>query len=105
MVNSRAKGAAAERELAAYLRSKGFEARRGQQFCGSPDSPDVVCDDFPFHIESKRCERVELWKWIEQARRDAGGKPWAVCHRKNREGWVVVIDLDELLKLIGGEDD
>lgn len=100
MVNSRAKGAAAERELAAYLRSKGFDARRGQQFCGSPDSPDVVAPEFPFHIESKRCERVELWKWIEQARADAGDKPICVCHRKSREKWVAVVDLDELLKLI-----
>lgn len=35
MVNSREKGARAERELAGKLRELlGVEARRGQQFCG-----------------------------------------------------------------------
>jgi len=41
-INSRQKGARGERAWAAYLRSLGFDARRGQQFSGSKDSPDVV---------------------------------------------------------------
>ena len=42
-INSRAKGARYERELARYLDENGFPARRGQQFAGGSDSPDVVC--------------------------------------------------------------
>jgi Holliday junction resolvase len=42
-INSRAKGARAERECAKELeRLFGCSARRGQQFSGSSDSPDVV---------------------------------------------------------------
>ena len=37
-MNSRRKGKVGEREFAALLREHGFDARRGQQFSGSPDS-------------------------------------------------------------------
>jgi Holliday junction resolvase len=43
-MNSRNKGKVGEREFASLLREHGFDARRGQQFSGSPDSPDVVSD-------------------------------------------------------------
>ncbi len=34
------------------IRWSGYAARRGQQFSGSPDSPDVVCDSLPWmHFE------------------------------------------------------
>ena len=47
-INSRAKGCRGEREVAALLRANGFpSARRGQQFRGTADSPDVVCDELP----------------------------------------------------------
>ena len=36
-MNSRRKGKVGEREFAALLRENGFDARRGQQFSGSPD--------------------------------------------------------------------
>mgnify|MGYP007029125919 FL=1 len=52
-INSRSKGARYERELSKYLSENGFPARRGQQFAGGSDSPDVVSDEFPFHIEAK----------------------------------------------------
>jgi Holliday junction resolvase len=46
-VNSRQKGARGERQWAKELNAMGFNsdepARRGQQFSGSKDSPDVVC--------------------------------------------------------------
>jgi hypothetical protein len=39
-VDSKRKGKRGELEFAAVLRAEGFQARRGQQFSGSPDSPD-----------------------------------------------------------------
>lgn len=57
-MNSRAKGQRGERELADFITAAGFPARRGQQFAGGPDSPDVVCPGLPFHIEAKRTERL-----------------------------------------------
>ncbi len=47
-VNSRQKGARGERQWRDELRAHGFQARRGQQFSGPPESPDVVCDSLPW---------------------------------------------------------
>ena len=58
--NSRDKGARGERELAAELhRLFGVTARRGVQYQGGTDSPDVVSDFDEIHFEVKRTER--LW--------------------------------------------
>ena len=73
-INSRAKGAAGERELASYLREQGWQkARRSQQYAGNPEggSGDVVCANFPFHIEGKRCQALKPEDWMAQAKRDA----------------------------------
>ena len=60
LVNSRAKGARGERELAEILRCYGFSARRGQQYRGGADSPDVM--GLPgIHIEVKRVERLNIY--------------------------------------------
>ena len=51
-MNSRQKGKVGEREFAALLRVHGFDARRGQQFAGGGDSPDVVSGALRWlHIE------------------------------------------------------
>jgi Holliday junction resolvase len=101
-INSRDKGAKGERELANYLKDKGYpEARRGQQFSGSSDSPDVVCPGLSeeFHFEVKRVERTEIWEWFAQAQRDAGKKVPLVVHRKSRKDWIVVMTLDDFLNM------
>lgn len=60
-MNSNAKGKRIEREAATYLRKLGFEARRGVQYQGGTDSPDVCCDQLAnVHIEVKGDERVNL---------------------------------------------
>jgi Holliday junction resolvase len=41
-MNSRAKGARGERELASVLRNEGFDARRGQQYCGANGDADLL---------------------------------------------------------------
>ena len=93
--NSRAKGARGEREFAAFLREHGFDARRGQQFAGGADSPDVVSASLSWlHIEVKRVEHFNLAKACAQATRDAAGKPWIVAHRRNRKPWFITMDSD-----------
>lgn len=101
-VNSRAKGAAGERELAAFLRERGFYARRGQQFKGGADSPDVVCDAMPLlHLECKRVERGSLYDWLEQAMQDAcPNKTPVVAHRRNRKEWVAIMRLEDLVEMM-----
>lgn len=97
-INSRAKGAAGERELAHWLEERGLQARRGQQFNGL-EGKDVVCDELPIHIECKRVETLQLYKALEQAERDAKDETAVVFHRRNRKKWVAILDADELIKL------
>ena len=100
-INSRAKGARGEREFAAFMRSLGFQARRGQQFTGSADSPDVVHSIPGVHLEIKRVEALHLWPSIDQAKRDAGDKVPIVMHRKNKREWVAILDAATLLWILG----
>lgn len=102
MVHSKNKGAAGERELAREVtRLFGCPARRGQQFRGGPDSPDIITDIPGIHFESKRTERFQLYAALEQAVRDAGTENIpVVCHRCNRHPWVVVLKLDDLPRLV-----
>ena len=71
-LNSRNKGAAGERELAEVLRANGFnDARRGVQFKGGPDSPDVVGFHPDWHPEVKRVEErsagtIYEWQSLDQ---------------------------------------
>jgi len=91
--NSRAKGARGEREWAAWLRDElGLEdARRGRQFCGGPESPDVVGGIPGTHAEVKRVESLNLYRAVKQALAECGGNIPYVAHRKNGEPWLVTI--------------
>lgn len=100
-INSKAKGKAAELELAAFFREHGFdEARRGVQYKGGSDSPDVT--GLPgYHVECKRVERGNLYDWLDQAKRDAAPDIVPlVCHRRNHREWVAILPLEDLLYLI-----
>lgn len=97
---SRRRGADGERELAKKLRTYGFDTRRGQQYHGGGDSPDVV--GLPgVHIECKRVQALNIEKAMAQSRRDAEGTGEipVVMHRRDREGWKVTMDLDEFMNL------
>lgn len=94
-MNSRAKGAQGERELAKKLREYGYEARRGQQYSGANGDPDVIGLD-GIHIECKRVERLNLEDWMAQSRRDArDGEIPVVMHRKNHCEWLVTMTLED----------
>lgn len=100
-INSRVKGAVGERELAEFLRGFGYAARRGQQYAGGGDSPDVVSDLPGVHLECKRVEAGNLYKWLAQATRDAAeGKIPVVAHRRNQGEWVAILPLAKLLHII-----
>lgn len=100
-MNSRNKGKVGEREFAELLRAHGFDARRGQQFAGGTDSPDVVSIALDWlHIEVKRVQQLNLAEACAQAKRDASGKPWIVAHRKNRGPWFITLDSDALYEVL-----
>lgn len=92
---AREKGKRGEREVAGLLRKLGYDSRRGVQYSGSPDSPDVVgLDDI--HLEVKRVESFRLYPSLEQSIGDAGAEEFpVVVHRKNNEQWVVVQPLED----------
>ena len=99
-MNSRAKGANGERELAAILRAFGFESRRGQQYSGANGDADVV--GLPgIHIECKRRERLNMDDAMTQSILDAEktGETPVVMHRRNRKPWMVTMLIDDWIEL------
>lgn len=93
---SREKGARGERELATKFEEIfGCKARRGRQFCGSPDSPDVQTTLPGVHPECKRVERFNVYDAMEQATADAGDKVPVVCHRRNKKDWILCMKLED----------
>lgn len=100
-INSRAKGARGELEAAKLLKDHGFEARRGQQYAGGGDSPDVVHNMPGFHVEVKRVENFLLYKALEQASEDKKPEEDAiVLHKRNHKPWVVVMDAEAFLRMV-----
>ena len=86
------------------MREQGWQkARRTVQYAGNPEggSGDVVCENFPFHIEGKRCQALKPEEWIAQAKRDCpAGKIPAVFFRRNgRKEWLVVLTADDVCEL------
>ena len=108
-MNSRAKGATGERQLAKKLREYGYNARRGQQYSGSNGDADVVTDMGNIHIECKYTARGHglLYDWLDQSKRDARENEMpVVIHRyvsKDTRGlpWLVTLSLDDFMYLWG----
>ena len=101
MTDSRAKGCRGELDAArAWEVAMGGEARRGQQFAGGTDSPDVVTSYGGIHLEVKRVERGNPYDWVDQAVRDAAGKVPVVLHRRNNQPWLIVMRLADVPKFI-----
>lgn len=93
------KGKRGERQFAKYLKTKGIESRRGRQFKGTPDSPDVI-SDLPYHIEVKRVEALRLYQSLEKAKDDADDKPPIVAHRKNNKDWIIIMYADDFIDMV-----
>ena len=102
-MNQRRKGAKAELEVANLLDGKWLTvdgvtvtARRGQQFSGSPDSPDVV-HNIPFvHLEVTRSYKVTpgtkaMTAKLDQAARDCACAdiPYVVWRPDGVTSWRV----------------
>lgn len=108
---SRNKGKRGELEAAAALREHlGIEARRGRQYQGSDESPDVKHSLHGVHVEVKRTEFLNLYKAIDQASDEcADGDVPIILHKRNARNqhdnkpWLVIVrlkDLSELAELV-----
>lgn len=100
-INSRTKGKVAELEFSKFLTERGFPARRGAQFHGGSESPDVVSELPDWHCECKRTETLSLYKAMDQATTDAAGRrtPF-VAHRRNKKPWLAVCYAEDFVKLV-----
>ena len=103
-VNSKEKGARFERELASRFRDYGYSnSRRTAQYCGNTgDASDVI--GLPgLHIEAKHQEKMYLYDWIAQAKRDAKAgrenRLPAVFHKKNYADILVTMTLDDFMTI------
>lgn len=105
-MNSRDKGKRGERQWRDELRANGYAARRGQQFSGSAESPDVVCDELAgIHFEVKAVERLNIEDAMDQARRDSVApsgqcKAPVVAHRRKHRRWLVTMEADFFFELL-----
>lgn len=98
--SSQRKGRAAELELANILKDYGLPVKAGDP-ANRGRTPDIY--GLPgTHIECKRTEKLNLYDAMAQARRDAvrfaDGSP-CVFSRRNREGWLVTMDLENWIAI------
>ena len=100
-MNSRNKGKRGERLWRDQLREAGFNARRGQQYAGGQDSPDVICKELAnLHQEVKFGNSIQLPAAVRQAKDDSAGKPWIVAHKRNNQDWLVTMPSDLFFGLL-----
>lgn len=99
-INSKAKGIRGELMFAAVLKEHGWDARRGQQFSGSPDSPDVL--GLPgHHVEVKFTEKLSIRDAVVQCTKDAGllEVPLVAFKAKGRR-WLAILDMQDYLIMV-----
>ena len=106
-MNSRSKGKRGELEFAKYIveqfdginiEGEPVTCRRGQQFRGGLEQPDVITN-LPCHFEVKRTERLRLYDAVDQAVRD-GGDMAVVAHKANHRPWLAIMPMDKFLDFL-----
>lgn len=104
MVNSRAKGVRGELQVRDLFVERGYVARRGRQFSGSADSPDVEIDGEAgaiLHLEVKLGQAPSIFKAMEQCESDRGpGQSPVVFLRRNGEEWLITMREDLFFELL-----
>jgi hypothetical protein len=101
MVNSRAKGARAERELANTLKELfGWGARRTQQFSGNAGDSDVLIEELPgLFVECKHVQSLSIVPVMRKAVEQCKGKLPVICHRKNQSEFLLTMRLRDLVAI------
>ncbi len=107
MINSRQKGAAAERAFRDVLRAEGYkDAIRGCQHSAvgadGGAAPDVQCKSLGFiHFEVKHRQRGCTRDGYDQAKRDARGDQMPVfAFRRNYCPWLICLSVEDFFKLV-----
>ena len=104
-MNSKRKGNRAERELLHLLQAYGVEAHRNdQRYIGGTGNPDIAAKigSAAIHVEVKRQERLSLPAALRQAKLRVNGHALPIiAHRSNRQPWLVTVELESLLEVLG----
>jgi Holliday junction resolvase len=96
---ARCKGQRGEREVVKILVEHGYTAARGYQTRGGgKEQPDVV-SNFPFRIEVKYCQTLNIYKAFEQVILDSPDTDNIVVFRRNGQPWRVALEFDRFLEL------
>lgn len=102
---SKDKGARFERELANIFKTEyGYtEAERTAQHAGKTGGEPDVRGLPGIHIEAKHQEKMRLYDWVDQAKRDVADKESsdlpAVFHRQNYKEILVTLPLDAFMQI------
>lgn len=103
---SRERGKRGERKWRDILRDEGFQAERTgwkQSRGGGDDVPDVQSDDLNIHFEVKNVKTLRLAEAVEQAERDAAGKPIAVVWLRDRRDPLVIMPAQHWFQTVRGD--
>lgn len=105
------KGYAFQKHIAEIIRTKfNLEERDIVSTPSSVSGVDLLLSNrakevFPFSVEAKRQENTNIWKWIEQAEQNRGEGIPLVIFKKNHSDISCCLKFDDLLNLIGRNND
>lgn len=99
-----------ELEFAKFLRDRNINAKRGQQFKGGENSPDIIHELKDIHLEVKSAERFNYVGPLKQAIEDGGSHQTpVVIHRYKKTNkkdsyprgeWVAILKAEDLFALL-----
>lgn len=97
MTNSRVKGRRFQSDLAKRWRDNGLfhDAWSTQQPRGGVRDGADLTGTGPYAVEAKAVESINLWNAMEQAEAAARGQVPVVVAKKNRQGILVCMRLDD----------
>ena len=72
----------------------------GEDIVLSPAAREVI----PYSFECKNKERLDLWKSLEQALDNCGGRKPVLVIKRNRSRVYAVLEYDAFLDLIGEDN-
>tara|TARA_Y100001973_G_C5195920_1_gene334232 strand:- start:2384 stop:2626 length:243 start_codon:yes stop_codon:yes gene_type:complete len=73
----------------------------GEDIVLSPAAREII----PYSFECKNKERLDLWKSLEQALQNCGGRRPVLIIKRNHSRVYAVLEFDAFLDLIGEDND
>jgi len=71
----------------------------GEDLLFSPAARKV----YPFSVECKNVERLNIWEAIEQAKSNSRQFTPVVCFKRNAEAIYIALPLEEFMKILGSK--